>query len=116
LVRLTHTLFENEWYNYARDTTESVFLHGLVQVAAGAYKHCGFENDDGVRSLFRTALQYFRGVPGDFYGVDVLDVRTTLTNAPTDPTVLHGWRSRLDGDYPEARDRDFAYAERLGWG
>jgi predicted metal-dependent hydrolase len=109
----SHDCFEDEWYNYGRGSTESKFLHGMVQVAAGAYKHFDFEDDDGMRSLFETALQYFQGVPGDFYGVDVLDVRTTLTNALTDPTVLHGWRIELDGQTPTAREADFAYAEGL---
>jgi predicted metal-dependent hydrolase len=107
----SHDCFEAEWYNYGRGTTESKFLHGMVQVAAGAYKHFDFEDDDGMRSLFRTALQYFQGVPADFYGVDVLDVRTTLTNALRDPTVLHGWQIRFDGTSPEAREADFRYAE-----
>jgi hypothetical protein len=85
----------------------------MVQVAAGAYKHFDFEDDDGMRSLFDTALQYFHGVPNDFYGVDLLDVRTTLTNALTEPTVLEGWRVRLDGSTPEARPEDHAFAEGL---
>jgi predicted metal-dependent hydrolase len=85
----------------------------MVQVAAGAYKHFDFEDDDGMRSLFRTALQYFQGVPRDFYGVDVLDVRTVLTNALTDPTALHGWRITLDGREEAAGEADFAYAESL---
>ncbi|WP_435193999.1 DUF309 domain-containing protein [Natronomonas sp. EA1] len=109
----SHDCFEDEWYNYGRGTDESKFLHGMVQVAAGAYKHYDFENDDGMRSLFRTALQYFHGVPNDFYGVDLLDVRTVLTNALTDPEVLDGWRIRLDGSQPEAREADFAYADAL---
>ncbi|MFB6308920.1 MAG: DUF309 domain-containing protein, partial [Haloarculaceae archaeon] len=49
----SHDCFEDEWYNYGRGTTESAFLHGMVQVAAGAYKHFDFEDDDGMRSLFR---------------------------------------------------------------
>jgi predicted metal-dependent hydrolase len=100
----------------------------MVQVAAGAYKHFGFEDseaqsasgsrtqsgdDDGMRSLFGTALEYFVGVPRDFYGVDLLEVRTTLTNALEDPTVLHGWRVSVDGHVSEATDRDFAYVEGL---
>jgi predicted metal-dependent hydrolase len=109
----THTLFEDEWYNYGRGTTESKFLHGMVQVAAGAYKHFDFEDDDGMRSLFRTALQYFQGVPTDFYGVDVLDVRTTLTNALADPRVLQGWKIVFDGECPEAGPADFEYVEEL---
>jgi predicted metal-dependent hydrolase len=102
---------EDEWYNYGRGSVESKFLHGMVQVAAGAYKHVDFEDDDGMRSLFRTALQYLQGVPRDFYGVDVLGVRTTLTNALADPTVLEGWCIAIDGECPEATDADFEFAE-----
>ncbi|AQL44043.1 hypothetical protein BV210_15620 [Halorientalis sp. IM1011] len=109
----SHDCFEDEWYNYGRGSTESKFLHGMVQVAAGAYKHVDFEDDDGMRSLFRTALQYFRDVPNDYYGVDLLDVRTVLTNALTDPTVLAGWQVTLDERRPEATEADFAYVESL---
>lgn len=109
----SHDCFEHEWYNYGRGTTESKFLHGMVQVAAGAYKHYDFEDSDGMRSLFRTALQYLTDVPHDFYGVDVLDVRTTLTNALGDPGELDGWQIRFDGRYPESRDVDFEYAEQV---
>lgn len=92
----SHDQFEEEWYNYGSGKIESKFLHGMVQVAAGAYKHYDFEDNAGMRSLFTTALQYFVGVPHDFYGVDLLDVRTVLTNAMNDPTVLDGWKIRLD--------------------
>ncbi|MFT4884106.1 MAG: putative metal-dependent hydrolase [Natronomonas sp.] len=109
----SHDCFEDEWYNYGRGTTESKFLHGMVQVAAGAHKHFDFEDDDGMRSLFRTSLQYFRDVPDDFYGVDLLEVRTVLTNALTDPTELHGWQVPLDGGTPRATERDFRYVETL---
>src|SRR6056297_1667281 len=107
----SHDCFEDEWYNYGSGTTESAFGHGMVQVAAGAYKHFDFENDDGMRSLFETALQYLQGVPNDYYGVDVLDVRTTLTNALDDPTALHGWRIALDEERPEAGKEDYGYVE-----
>jgi len=126
----SHDCFEDEWYNYGRGSTESKFLHGMVQVAAGAYKHYEFESpeqreagnpseepprgdDDGMRSLFRTALQYFQGVPSDYYGVDLLDVRTTLTNALNDPVVLDGWQIFVDGRHPEAGEDDYEYAESL---
>jgi predicted metal-dependent hydrolase len=73
----------------------------MVQVAAGAYKHFDRGNKDGMRSLFETALQYLDGVPADYYGVDVVDVRTTLGGALEDPTALEGWRIELDGErYP----------------
>lgn len=108
-----HDCFEAEWYNYGSGTTESKFLHGMVQVAAGAYKHYDFKNDDGMRSLFRTALQYLRGVPEDYYGVGVAEVRETLDAALSDPAALDGWRIELDGERPVATSPDYEYAERL---
>ncbi|RCU48113.1 DUF309 domain-containing protein [Haloplanus salinus] len=107
------TVFEDKWYNYGAGSVESAFLHGMVQVAAGAYKHFDFENDDGMRSLFETALGYLRGVPADFYGVDVDDVRARLRAALDDPTALHGWRIALDGERVDATEVDFAYADAL---
>ena len=109
----SHDCFEDEWYNYGRGTVESAFARGMVQVAAGAYKHFDFQDDDGMRSLFETALQYLRAPPADFYGVDTLDVRTTLTNALDDPTVLTGYQIALDGNYPEATPAIYEYADTL---
>ncbi|MFB6108107.1 MAG: DUF309 domain-containing protein [Haloplanus sp.] len=109
----SHDCFEAEWYNYGSGTTESAFLHGMVQVAAGAYKHFDFENDAGMRSLFETALQYLHGVPGDFYGVDVDDVRATLRAALDDPAALDGWRIDFDGARPSAYPADYDYVEQL---
>ena len=109
----SHDCFEDEWYNYGRGSVESAFLHGMVQVAAGAYKHVDFEDDGGMRSLFRTALQYLRGVPGDYYGVDVDEVRTTVEAALADPTAIEGWRIRLDAGRPEAGPADYEYVESM---
>ena len=109
----SHDCFEHEWYNYGTGTTESAFLHGMVQVAAGAYKHVDFEDDDGMRSLFETALQYLEGVPEDYYGVDVADVRGTLSAALRDPGALEGWRVALDGQRPVAREADYAHVEAI---
>ena len=123
----SHDCFEDEWYNYGSGTTESAFAHGMVQVAAGAYKHVDFDgearsassgrtqsgDDDGMRSLFRTALQYLRGIPDDYYGVAVGDVRRTLDAALSDPTAIDGWRIGLDGDHPDACRIDRVYAESL---
>ncbi len=111
-----HDCFEDEWYNYGSGSVESAYLHGMVQVAAGAYKHDDFADDDGMRSLFGTALEYLRGVPADFYGVDVADVRATLDAALADPEALDGWRIALDGARPDAYPADHEYAERLEHG
>ena len=109
----SHDCFEAEWYNYGSGTTESAFAHGMVQVAAGAYKHFDFENDDGMRSLFGTALQYLHGVPDDYYGVDVRDVKETLAAARSDPAVLDGWQITIDGERPEAGPEDYEHVETL---
>lgn len=109
----SHDCFEDEWYNYGHGTTESAFLHGMVQVAAGAHKHAAFNDDGGMRSLFETALQYLHGVPRDFYGLDVVDVRTRLDDALSDPTAVDGWMILLDGRRSEAGEEDYAYAERI---
>jgi hypothetical protein len=117
-----HDCFEDEWYNYGRGSVESAFLHGMVQVAAGAYKHFGDwsyvdggggGDDDGMRSLFETALSYLEGVPADFYGVDVADVRDRLRAALDDPTAIDGWRVTLDDHTPDAYDADYEYVESL---
>jgi predicted metal-dependent hydrolase len=81
----------------------------MVQVAAGAYKHVDFEDDDGMRSLFRTALQYLHGVPDDFYGVAVTDIRSTLQAAQDAPTVIDGWQLSVDGETPKAQASDRNY-------
>jgi predicted metal-dependent hydrolase len=109
----SHDCFEHEWYNYGSGTAESAFLHGMVQVAAGAYKHFDFENDDGMRSLFRTALQYFVGVPDDFYGVDLAEIREKLAAALSDPTAIEGWRIAIDDQRPTAYPVDYEYADGL---
>jgi len=108
-----HDCFEDEWYNYGSGTAESAFLHGMVQVAAGAHKRADFENDAGMRSLFETALQYLGGLPNDFYGVDVDEVRATLRAALDDPATIDGWQILLDGARPEAYPADYEYAAQI---
>jgi hypothetical protein len=56
---------------------------------------------------------YLRGVPDDFYGVDVDDVRATLRAALDDPAALDGWQISLDGARTEAYPADYEYAERI---
>ena len=108
-----HDCFEAEWYNYGRGTTESAFLHGMVQVAAGAHKHFDLDDPEGMVSLFETALAYLHGVPRDYYGMDVLGMRTRVTNALDDPGAIDGWRLELDGETPVATDADYDYLDRL---
>ncbi|SEH66044.1 hypothetical protein SAMN05192561_12323 [Halopenitus malekzadehii] len=109
----SHDCFEDEWYNYGAGTTESAYLHGMVQVAAGAYKRVDFDSDSGMRSLFETALEYLHGVPEDYYGVDVADVRVTIRGAIEDPAAIDDWRITIDDARPDAYPADYEYAETL---
>jgi predicted metal-dependent hydrolase len=108
-----HDCFEAEWYNYGRGTTESAFLHGMVQVAAGAHKQLDLDDLVGMTSLFETALQYLHGVPRDFYGLDVIGVRTRVTNTLKDTAALAEWQLRLDGATPTATEANYAYLDEL---
>ena len=109
----SHDCFEAEWYNYGRGTVESAFCHGMVQVAAGTYKHTDAGDDAGMRSLFRTAVQYLHGVPTDFYGVDLEDVRATIHDALDRPATVEGWCIPLDGHRVAARSVDYEYAHQF---
>jgi hypothetical protein len=66
-----------------------------------------------MRSLFETSLEYLAGVPDDFYGVDVAEVRERMRAALADPTAIEGFRIALDGGRPPAYPADYEYAERL---
>lgn len=109
----SHDCFEIEWYNYGSGSPESAYLHGMVQVAAGAYKHVDFEDDEGMRSLFSTALEYLSGLPNDFYGVDVAEVRETLAAALEDPSTVDDWRIAIDGHRPVAYPADYEYVRSI---
>lgn len=108
-----HDCFEAEWYNYGAGTTESAFLHGMVQVAAGTHKYTTKDTVSGMRSLFRTALQYLHDTPNDYYGVDVLDIKLKLTNAQTTPRILDEWTITMDNQTPTLTEETTNYLESL---
>ncbi|MFP4628214.1 MAG: DUF309 domain-containing protein [Halobacteriales archaeon] len=109
----SHDCFEAEWFRYGAGSTESAFLHGMTQVAAGAYKRVDRDDVGGTRSLYRTARQYLAGVPDDFYGVDVVAVRAGVRAALDDPDAIEGWHLTLDGRVVEARPEDHEHAAAL---
>lgn len=108
-----HDCFEAEWYNYGAGSTESSFLHGMTQVAAGTYKHVDLHETAGLQSLFRTALDYLEPVPTRYYGVDVATITQTLEAARSDPAVVEGWIIALDGESVTADEADYAFALAL---
>ena len=95
-----HDCFEDEWFNYGAGSTESAFCHGMVQVAAGAYKWTAHGDPEGTRSLCSTALQYLAGVPSDFYGVDIPAVRAVLLRACAEPASITGQQLQVDARTP----------------
>ncbi|AWB28723.1 DUF309 domain-containing protein [Halococcoides cellulosivorans] len=108
----SHDCFEAEWYGYGKGTTESAFLQGLVQVAAGAYKQT-LDQPEGRRSLLTTALGYLEDVPDDYYGVDVAALRRDAARAKVDGTAVDDWTITLDGNVPTAADSDYAFAAEI---
>lgn len=109
----SHDCFEGEWYNYGAGSTESSFLHGMTQLAAGTYKHVDLDDDRGLRSLFRTALDYLEPVPVDYYGVDIESISRRMSRALDDPSTVDGWQLTLDGRSIVADDASYAFAEQL---
>jgi predicted metal-dependent hydrolase len=107
-----HDCFEDEWYNYGQGSTESRFLHGMVQVAAAGLKY-EYGDEAGLASLVRSASQYLHGVPGDFYGVDVTRVRERLLAAQRDADAFDGWQVHLDGATPVAGPADDEYVAAI---
>jgi hypothetical protein len=109
----SHDCFEDEWFNYGHGTLEKDFLQGMVQVAAGAYKLVGFDNETGMEKLLTTGRGYLDEVPDDYYGVDVARLRRDVEAVLADPADLADWRISLDGDEPTADDADLEYAASL---
>jgi predicted metal-dependent hydrolase len=107
-----HDCFEAEWFNYGAGSTESAFCHGMVQVAAGAYKWTAHGDPDGTRSLCSTALQYLAGVPADFYGLDVPAVRAMLLDACADPATIAEGRLRVDARIPRQHEPETVNGDR----
>ena len=105
-----HDCFEDEWFNYGNGTMEKSFLQGMTQVAAGAYKYTGFDNEAGLRKLMDSAHGYLVGIPARYYGVDVESLRTDITAIRHKPARVETLEISIDGRYPTAREADIEYA------
>ena len=108
-----HDCFEDEWFNYGNGTREKSFLQGMTQVAAGAYKYDGLDNEAGLRKLLDSALGYLQGIPDDFYGVDVATLREDVIAVRRNPERVPELRIAIDGQQPPAREEDLGYAASL---
>ncbi|MGM0371598.1 MAG: DUF309 domain-containing protein [Halobacteriota archaeon] len=108
-----HDCFEDEWFNYGNGTLEKSFLQGMTQVAAGAYKYDGLDNEAGLRKLLGSAMGYLQGVPANFYGVDVAQLREDVQAIRRSPERVTELRIALDGTHPTAGEEDLGYAASL---
>lgn len=67
-------------------------------------------------SWLDTVLQYPHDMPSDYYGVDLLDVRTAIANVIDDLTALHGCQIELHGERSESGPIGVEYPQRRDYG
>ncbi|WP_227375457.1 DUF309 domain-containing protein [Haladaptatus halobius] len=79
-----HDAWEDHWLELERDSADERFLHGLIQFTAAVY-HVRGSNWEGVRGLAASAVAYLDGLPADYRGINVGDVRDYLSTVRDDP-------------------------------
>ncbi|WP_227352689.1 DUF309 domain-containing protein [Haladaptatus salinisoli] len=79
-----HDAWEDHWLELERDSDDERFLHGLIQFTAAVY-HARGSNWEGVRGLAESAVAYLDGLPANYRGVNVGDVRDYLRAVRDDP-------------------------------
>ncbi|KAB1186691.1 MULTISPECIES: DUF309 domain-containing protein [Haloferax] len=106
--RAAHGAWESTWLALEDGSDDERFLHGLIQFTA-AIHHARERNYSGATGLAESAQGYLDGLPDDYRGVNLDDVRTSLSelesdpdSAARDPLVL-----RLDGHVVTVDDLDF---------
>ena len=104
-----HDAWEDRWLALADGTDDERFLHGLIQFTAAVH-HARSGNWSGATGLARSAGEYLDGLPADYHGVNVDDVRPFLRRLAADPEVIE--RSRPpwlthEGERTRLSDLDF---------
>ncbi len=82
-----HDAWEDHWLELERGTPDERFLHGLIQFTAAVY-HGYRGNWSGVQGLAESATEYLDGLPANFGGVNVEEVRAYLGDLRFDPVVI----------------------------
>jgi hypothetical protein len=82
-----HDAWEDHWLDLESGTADERFLHGLIQFTAAVY-HATEGNDSGATGLAGSAREYLAGLPGDYRGVNVAEVREFLAALEADPGLL----------------------------
>lgn len=77
------------WEAYWLDSTgaDERFLHGLIQFTAAVH-HVTTGNPAGATGLAESASEYLDGLPADYRGVNVGEIRPSLDALRADPTRI----------------------------
>jgi hypothetical protein len=82
-----HDAWEDHWLDLEQGTDDERFLHGLIQFTAAVY-HATNGNWSGATGLAESAGDYLAGLPADYRGVNVDEVRAALATLARDPAVI----------------------------
>ncbi|KTG24294.1 DUF309 domain-containing protein [Haloferax profundi] len=107
--RAAHGAWESVWLGLEDGSDDERFLHGLIQFTAAVH-HAREQNYSGATGLARSAQTYLDGLPDDYRGIDVDDVRTALSRLESDPDVVvrdDPPRLRIDDRIVTVDDLDF---------
>lgn len=82
-----HDAWEDHWLDLEDGTPDERLLHGLIQFTAAVY-HGYRGNWSGVQGLAESATGYLDGLPSNFRGINVAEVREFLEALQTDPVRI----------------------------
>ena len=103
-----HDAWEDYWLDL-EDGDDERFLHGLIQFTAVVH-HASNENWSGARGLAESAGEYLDGLPADYRGVNLNEVRPFLAEVAEDPKAVD-WdappKLRYEGGPTGYDDLDF---------
>jgi len=83
----SHEVFEAFWHAAGPKTEQGQFFQGLIQLAAGHLKRF-MGNEAAASNLFRSSARRLSGLPDQYLGIAVADLRTGLQEGHTGTTRL----------------------------
>ena len=107
-----HDAWEGTWLELPRDSDDERFLHGLIQFTAAVH-HARRRNWAGACGLAESGREYLDGLPADYRGVNVGEVREYLRRLGADPERVERARPiplTVDGAAVTPADLDFEAA------
>lgn len=83
----SHEVFEEFWHAAGQETEQGQFFQGLIQLAAGHLKRV-MGNEAAAANLFRSSLRRFSGLPDQYLGITIADLRIKLQPGHTGNILL----------------------------